>query len=37
MLEFHTQYQEKINVWASILNNTLIGPSFIEGNLNVEI
>jgi len=33
----HTQYQEKVNVWASFLNNTLIGPFFIEENLNIEI
>jgi len=33
-LEFHTQYQSKVNVWAGILNNTLISPFFIERNLN---
>lgn len=37
MLESHTQYPEKINIWAGILNNTLIGPFFIEGNLNAAI
>jgi len=37
MRELHTQYQEKVNVWASILNNILIGPFFIEENLNIEI
>jgi hypothetical protein len=37
MLEFHTQCQEKVNVWTSILNDTLIGSFFIEGNLNAEI
>lgn len=33
MLESHTQYPQKVNVWAGILNDTLIGPFFIEGNL----
>ncbi|EFN62853.1 hypothetical protein EAG_00005, partial [Camponotus floridanus] len=31
--EAHTQYPEKCNVWAGILNNQIIGPFFIEGNL----
>jgi len=35
MRELRTQYQKKVNVWASILNNTLI--VFIEENLNIEI
>ena len=30
----HTQYPQKINVWVGILNDTLIGPFFIDGNLN---
>lgn len=34
MRESKTQYPQKINVWAGILNNRLIGPFFIEGNLN---
>ena len=34
MLESDTQYPHKINVWASILNDTLISPFFIDGNLN---
>ena len=34
MLESHTQYPQKINVWAVILNDTLIGPFFIDGNLD---
>lgn len=25
----HTQYLEKLNVWAGILNNVLIGPFLI--------
>lgn len=34
MLEDHTQYPHKLTVWADMLNNTLIGPFFIDGNLN---
>lgn len=26
MLESHTQYPQKVNVWAGILNDTIIGP-----------
>ena len=33
MVEDHTQYAQKVNVWAGILNNTLVGPFFIDGNL----
>jgi len=33
MLEAHMQYPQKLNVWAGMLNNTLIGPFFIDGNL----
>ena len=36
MLESQTQYPQKINVWTSILNDTLIGPFFIDGNLNAR-
>lgn len=36
MLESHTQYPQKVNVWAGILNDTLIGPFFIDGNLNAN-
>ncbi|KAJ8946386.1 hypothetical protein NQ318_011792 [Aromia moschata] len=28
---------KKINVWAGILGNTIIGPLFINENLNGEI
>jgi len=35
MLEIHTQYRRKLNVWAGMLNKTLIGLFFIDGNLNV--
>ncbi|KMQ83987.1 transposable element tc3 transposase [Lasius niger] len=30
MREAHTQNLEKLNVWAGIYNNTLIGPFFID-------
>ena len=36
MLESHTQYPQKINVWTGILNGTLIRPFFIDGNLNAR-
>lgn len=29
----HTQYPEKLNVWADVLNNVLIDPFFIDSNL----
>jgi hypothetical protein len=32
----HSQYPEKINVWLGILGNKIIGPYFIEGNLNQD-
>lgn len=32
--EGHTQFPEKLNVWAGILGNAIIGPIFIDGNLN---
>ncbi|KAJ8941783.1 hypothetical protein NQ318_006819 [Aromia moschata] len=35
--EGYTQYAQKINVWAGILGNTIIGPLFINENLNGEI
>lgn len=28
-----TQYPQKLNVWAGLLNDTLIGPFFIDGDL----
>lgn len=31
-----TQYPKKVNVWAGILGHNIIGPFFIEGNLNSE-
>lgn len=33
MEELHTQYPQKVNVWAGILGNNIIGPFFIEGAL----
>lgn len=32
--ESHTQYPQKINVWAGIFNDQIVGPFFIEDNLN---
>lgn len=32
--EAHTQRPQKRNVWAGILGNDIIGPFFIDGNLN---
>jgi len=34
--EEHTQYPEKVNVWAGIVGDHIIGPFFIDGNLNGE-
>ena len=34
--EDKSQYPQKLNVWAGILNNRVIGPFFIDGNLNAE-
>ncbi|EFN84727.1 hypothetical protein EAI_08473, partial [Harpegnathos saltator] len=31
-----SQYHEKVNVWAGIIGNYLIGPFFFDGNLNSE-
>lgn len=36
MNETHTQYPQKLNVWAGIVDDTIIGPFFIEGNLNAQ-
>lgn len=32
--EGHTQFPQKLNVWAGILGNHIIGPIFLEENLN---
>ncbi|EFN68079.1 hypothetical protein EAG_05235, partial [Camponotus floridanus] len=36
MRDCHTQYPEKVNVWAGILCNRIIGPFFIDGNITAE-
>ncbi|KAJ8935862.1 hypothetical protein NQ318_015973 [Aromia moschata] len=36
MRELHTQNPEKINVWTGIIGENIIGPFFINGNLNGE-
>lgn len=36
MHEQHTQYPLKLNVWAGIIDDRIIGPFFIEGNLTSE-
>lgn len=36
MREDKSQYPQKLNVWAGILNNRIIGPFFIDGNLNAQ-
>lgn len=33
-VEAHTQRPSKVNVWAGIVDNRLIGPFIIDGNLN---
>lgn len=33
MEETHTQYPVKLNVWAGLVGDHIIGPYFIEGNL----
>lgn len=37
MREGHTQYPQKINVWAGIYGNSIVGPLFINHNLNGEL
>lgn len=34
--EAHTQYPQKVNVWAGIINNRILGPYFFENNLTAE-
>ena len=36
MRETHTQYPEKVNVWAGIFGNRIIGPYLIEYDLSVS-
>lgn len=33
----HTQYPQKVNVWAGLVHGHVIGPFFIEGNLNSQL
>lgn len=35
--ELNTQYPQKVNVWAGILGDHIIGPMFIPGNLTGEL
>lgn len=37
MCEAHTQYPKKVNVWAGIINNKIIGPYFFEGTVTGEV
>lgn len=34
--ESHSQYPEKVNVWAGIIGDHVIGPKFFNGNLTGE-
>jgi len=36
MLEAHTQRPQKLNVWVGLYDNQVVGPFFINGNLNSE-
>ncbi|KAJ8947969.1 hypothetical protein NQ318_021068 [Aromia moschata] len=36
MRELHTQNPEKVNVWAGIIGDNIIGLFFIDGNMNGE-
>ena len=36
MRDSHTQHPKKLNVWAGILGQNIIGSYFIEGNINAE-
>ena len=31
------QTRRKVNVWAGIVNDEIIGPHFFEGNLNAQM
>lgn len=35
-MESHTQFPQKVNVWAGIVGTAIVGPFFIEGTLNSE-
>lgn len=34
--QIHTEYPQKLNIWAEILGNHLIGPFFMEATLKGE-
>lgn len=36
MIEVHTQYPQKINLWAGITSNKIIRPLFFGGTLTGE-
>lgn len=36
-IETHTQHPQKLNVWAGIIGNQVIGPFFINGNLSAAL
>lgn len=36
MMECHSQVPQKVNVWAGVIENRVIGPFFFEENLNGE-
>ena len=37
MMQQHPQHPQKVNVWAGVIGNNIIGPFFIEGNLTSDI
>lgn len=37
MIEGHTQRPQKVNLWAGIINNNIVGPFVVDGNLTGEI
>lgn len=37
MREIRTQYPQKLNVWAGLIGNRIIGPFFFNGNLTAEM
>lgn len=36
LIEAHTQRPQKLNVWAGIINDNIIGPFFVNGTLTME-
>ena len=36
MRETHTQHPQKVNVWAGIVNERILGPIFLDTNMNGE-